>query len=76
MALRVCICCEKWWDVEIGKKPGVYRKRCKDELVHDFVRHMPPRESWKQRNEYCLLCRMVTPSYLGPNTGKWHKNCC
>lgn len=76
MGLRVCVCCEKWWDVEIGKEPGLYRKRARDGFIHEFVRYMPPRYKWKQMDQYCILCRTVTPSFLGPITGKWHKNCC
>jgi hypothetical protein len=76
MGMRLCQCCEKWWDVEIGKKPGLYRKRAADGFIHEFVRHMPPRQYWKQTEEYCITCMKVNPLYIGPITGKGYRNCC
>ena len=76
MGMRICLCCEKWWDVALGKNPQIYRKRCKDGLVHDFQRYIPPRKRWETVTQFCILCMEVHIFYIGPVTGKYHSNLC
>ena len=76
MVMRECLCCAKWWDVEIGKEPKVYRKRTRDGLIHDFQKHIPPRHAWQQVKNYCIVCLKVHIFFIGPVTGKFHSNEC
>jgi hypothetical protein len=76
MALRLCNCCQKWWDVQLKKKPGFYRIRCRDGFIHDFERGVPPRFSWPTETRYCIVCNTPHIFFIGPVTGKYHSNVC
>lgn len=80
MGMRLCTCCQKWWDVELPKRPGVYRKKDNRKFIdsgyHEFVVWSPPIRSWKRRKRYCIVCNKVHDFVQMPRTGEWRSNLC